>query len=73
MPDDALRRNRGRQAVAVMDPLFAGEQERETDRIGDVAWIGWREFFVGVGHLRTITRCAEQIKNIRRAETEEGA
>ena len=33
MPHDALRGNRGRHAVAVMDALPAGEQERETDEI----------------------------------------
>jgi hypothetical protein len=40
MPHDALRGNRGRHAVAVMDALPAGEQKRESDRGGDVAGVG---------------------------------
>jgi hypothetical protein len=46
-----------------MDALLAGEQERETDRVGDVAGVGRRELRVGLGHGPTIARSGEQIKN----------
>ena len=41
MPHDSLRGNRGRHAVAVVDTLLAGEQEREGDRFGDVAGVSF--------------------------------
>jgi hypothetical protein len=49
MPHDAIRGNRGRHAVGVMDALSAREQEREGDRFGDVAGGGGPELLIGVG------------------------
>jgi len=47
MPHDAVRRDRGHGPVRIVDPLPAAEQQRESDRVGDVVGIGGRKFFVG--------------------------
>jgi hypothetical protein len=63
MPHDALRGNRGRHAIAVVDTLLAGEQEREGDRFGDVAGVGWRELFFEVRHPQKVAQARERSKN----------
>jgi hypothetical protein len=62
MSHDALRRNRGRHAVGVVDALPAREQEREGDRFRLCRWRR-RVSFWSSGMARTIPGCAGQSKN----------
>jgi hypothetical protein len=51
MSHDALRGSRGRHAVPAVDPLPAGIQGREADRLGDLLGSGRPQLSGVIGHM----------------------